>query len=263
MHQHSLPALPQGASPSDLVQARVRENHNYGGAPAGTLLRVRAADWQQAHRSLELVKEAEDPTPATPRSCVISIPAGTARSLNLDVAPGAALGTYEVMPWPADAEARGMLRREDLERALQAKPEGTEEIEAFAGIFGWEDKDEDGDAAAWIKQRLPELKLHFRTAQSDLERLRADLAQARADAAQDIERTRQECARAMSQARDVALAELEQSKVQAAEQLAAKDAELAAAREEIAKLRAEIERMEAVPAPERPAQVAVKGKKAE
>lgn len=163
---HSLPALPRGVKPGDAVTVRVRPGHNYGlENPAGTVLKVSAADWQQGHRALELVVEGEDPTPQTPRSQLISMPSAMARGLGLPVGPGEVVATFEATPWPAEAAALGMQRREELERtALHlAGGKSIEEVEAFAAAFGWEE--EDGDPMVWIKTTLPRIKTNYGEAQ--------------------------------------------------------------------------------------------------
>lgn len=258
-HKHSLPALPPGVKPTDAVTVRVRPNHNLGGIhPAGSVLKMTAAEAQQAHRAVDILVEGEDPTPATPRSQIVSMTAAQALLLGLSVAPGEAVITFELMPWPADAAAKGQKRREELEalvQHLQAAGGDTEEVREFARIFGWDEDEEDG-AAAYIKNRLPQIRRHFAEAQGAKEQAQDQLEALRAEL-----RAHEERARADS----VQLADDFQK---AAEALRAKDAELkgvretlthsegllAAAREEIARLRAELEAKGAAappPAPDR------------
>lgn len=272
--QHSLPALPKGVKPGDAVQVRVRHGHNYGMEnPAGTVLKVSAADWQQGHRALELIVEGEDPTPQTPRSQLISMPVAQALTLGLPAAPGDVVVTVEATPWPNDAAARGMQRREELERAVlhSAGGKSIEEVEAFASAFDWEEGD--GDPMAWIKTTLPRIKTNYGEAQERAGRV-AEAQELAGHLRGELAAVRQE------------LAEAKESAVAAAQQLEARSLELegisdellpqageslrdatirinrdlATVREESARLRAELEALKASAAPTPPAPAAAKAK---
>ncbi len=168
---HSLPDFPDGVAPRDKIKVRVREHHTYGQYKAGDVFLVPAQEWRSAHRCLEFVAEAADPTPETPTSRIVALPADVARAAGLPVPQGAVVLSFEMMPWPADAEAKGQRRREELEALVLHLQEGGAgpELREFAATFGWDEED-DGDATAFIKTRLPAIKKHFAEALGRAER---------------------------------------------------------------------------------------------